>query len=611
MQETKRKAIESKNKHLWFRGSPLVLCSMLLELDEQTNKLCASAKFLNVQPEPVKEITVDIICYNLVRAPIDSVLDYTYMGFNVKRNEEFGLSISIPIENIETRNIEFVLKSVTTVNNEVWYNENNERFNIDLQQKDIFSEQGEHNKEFRDICVENNIDPSFLIYKPVFDEYHWMCSCGCLNWNDELKCSGCGIDSEWLKNNLSEQAFEKRERLKELERKRIRDEEEKRRNVERAHQKAEFEQRRQGYQKQIKKQKSSRVLKYIITAVIIVLLLAGAAFGAVSFLIPYINYSSAKLSMDSGLYDAAIEKLSSMSNFLDSDELLNEATYDKAAQLYDYGMRDEAAELYFTIADYSDSYTKYREIEYELAGELYDEEDYKSAAEKYKLISGYLDSDELLEKCREIIYNGAVEKLNGNQISEAYEDFEYLGDYEDSEDMLKECIYVSAQKYYEKLSYSEALEEYNRIPEYKDVPEILASLKYLSYIISATSDADSPAVWNSEGMRCGVCNDEDSATYTLTFGIDGAYYFEIACENHTAVVAELSGRYKIEGDTVYFAEYEQGKMVWTEALKILSIERVENNVDGKNAVMVITNPFDASKEIMVYGNIISDDNIVF
>lgn len=611
MQEEENiKILEEKNMHLWFHGSPLVLCSMRLMLDTENGKIFAAAKFMNVQPEHIKSLTVDVICYNIIHNVIDTIYDYTYMGFDVARNEDFGLTNKIPVPDADTRNIEFVLKSVTTINDETWYNENNSKFDTDLQQKDIFSSQGDYNKQFQELCSNSNIDASQLTFQPVFDEFHWMCSCGCLNWNDEQECSRCGISFEWLKKNISKETLERQERINRLAEEKVRAETELRLNEEKERQQAEFQSRHQQYQKQVKQQKNRRTVKVIVTVVLIVLLAVTAILCITNYLIPYVSYATAKDSLSKGLYDSAISQFSDIGNYLDSRELLLQAKYEKANTLYSSGKKTEAAAIYKTIPDYSDSKQKYYEIEYEAANEFYSEKDYINAAEIYSLIPEYLDSRKRLDSAYKNLYNSAVELLDKNNTDDAYEIFSYLGDYSDSEEMAKECIYKQAEKMYGNMEYKDVLDTYNQIKDYKDVPEILKELQYLSDIISVATDIEAPAVWSCEDSRCYMCNNNTSASYSLAFGIDGTYTFEMLCEGHSAEIEE-TGHYKIVNDKIYIEEHQNGKAVWKELMTIISIEKLENQDDGKNAVLTVTSPFDSKQTLVLYGNIISSNNIEF
>lgn len=610
MQNEINKTLEEKNIHLWFYGSPVTICSTQLILNTQTGQLFACAKFLNVQPEPLKDITVDVICYNTIHNPIDYIIDYKYSVLDIKRNEEFGLTYKIPVKNKDTRNVEFILKSATTTNNDVWYNTDAKKFTVRLEQENIFSVQGHLNAEFMELCAENYIDGSKLIFQPVFEDSHWMCACGCLNWNDENKCSGCGISKQWLYDNVSEEKLKNHEKLRAEQAEKAKKESDEKLRLEKEQQKEEFKQRQQTYKNQIKKQNNRKKTKKLIILFSVIAVALCLGFFVYKFGIPYISYFQAKQALDNADYDTAISRFTEMGDFLDSKNLLNQAIYNKATVLYNSGEKVQAADLYKSIENYSDAKQKYYNAEYELAEAYYKNKDYMNAADIYFQISEYLDSGKRLDAAYENIYNDAVKKMNHKKIDEAYKEFEYLGDYSDSQIMLKECHYKYAKNYYDNMEYKKALSEYALIKDYKDVSDILKNLQNLSDIISAATDNETPAVWSRSELECPVCHKKDSATYCFAFGTDGKYSFEMTCNNHKQTITK-SGKYKIENDTIYVLEYSKGQATWTNVAKIISIDPLETNVEGKNNVLTITNPFGKTPNLNLYGNIISGNIISF
>lgn len=610
MQEEINKILEEKNVHLWFYGSPVTICSTQLILNTQTGKLFAAAKFLNVQPEHIKEITVDVVCYDCIHNPVDYIIDYKYTDMDIERNKEFGLTYKIPVKNKETRNVEFILKSAVTTSNDIWYNTEAQKFTVRLEQKNIFSVQGDLNTQFRDLCAVNDIDSSQLIFQPVFEDSHWMCACGCLNWNDEDKCSGCRISKQWLQENVSEEKLEQQKKLRKEQIEQAKRESDEKIRLEKEQQKEEFRQRHEEYEKQLKKQKIRKRNKKIFIILAVLIIVAGLGFLAFKYGMPYISYFQAKQNLGNADYDSAISRFTEMGDFLDSKDLLNQAIYNKAAVLYNNKEKAQAASLYKSIENYSDAQQKYYDTQYEIAGEYYDDKDYMSAADIYAQIVEYLDSEKRLNASYENIYNDAVEKMNHRKIDEAYKEFVYLGDYSDSKTMINECCYRSANQYYENMEYRNSLDEYSEIKDYKDVSAILKNLSNLSDIISAATDADTPAVWLRSGLECPVCHKTDSASYTFAFGIDGKYSFEMKCNNHDETITK-TGKYKIEKNEVYVLEYPQGHATWTKAANIISIKPLKKDIEGKNTVLTITNPLANTPPLQLYGNIISGDIISF
>ena len=102
MPEEKIKVLEEKNSHLWFDGSPVSVYTQRLALDIDKAELFASFKLVNLQPDNLKNITFDVLCYDSLRNLIDTVYDVSYTGFDVVRNIEFGFGRRVPIPNQQT-----------------------------------------------------------------------------------------------------------------------------------------------------------------------------------------------------------------------------------------------------------------------------------------------------------------------------------------------------------------------------------------------------------------------------------------------------------------------------------------------------------------------------
>ena len=610
MVEDKTKTIEEKNIHLWFEDSPLVLCSMKLVLYVDEGSLFAFAKFLNVQPNSINMLTVDVICYNSVRQQIDIIENFVYGGLDIQRNRDFGFNRRIPIKNPETRNIEIVIKSIRNSDGSIWTNENGSRFDKSLEQTSIYSVQGDLNKQFTELCARNGINSTALVFQPVFESGHWMCACGCFNLKSELDCFECGTNRNWLRQCTDSKYLLKQKEILNSLKPNLEKYDKQHEEEERRKQRSEFEKRSREFVEEQNRQKNSQKKKRIIIAVVAAVIAAALIFGIILFGVPYFRYASAKSAMSDGEYDVAITEFTKLEGFLDSNDQRLRAIYGKAENVYRLGDKSQAAELYGSIEGYSDSKEKYNQTQYEIAIMYIEDKEYINAAKILEELGNYKDTDNMLKQCFENIYKQSADHLKKGNISSAYEGFKYLGDYKDSTDYLNECRYRKAGIMYAKQQYADALKLYEVIRGYKDVDKILKKLDALSLVISI-ADSDSPAIWSADGMLCFLCNDTDSATYSLAFGADGKYIFKILCSNHKSPVRTIEGRYKIENNIIYTEKHTNGISDWEKLLEIKAIKELEKDVEGKNTMMIVTNPFQREKDITLYGNIVSDDSIDF
>jgi tetratricopeptide (TPR) repeat protein len=148
----------------------------------------------------------------------------------------------------------------------------------------------------------------------------------------------------------------------------------------------------------------SRVSLIIISAVLIVSVL----FWFIA--IPPIKYANASTAFDAQDYDKAISIFSSLKNYRDSTEQLNESQYQKAKELITHRQYIEAVSILSTLDNYKDSPALLSNAEELNAKEMKYQQAYKYLAQgKYELaitffteIGDYKDSKNLLYKANEI-----------------------------------------------------------------------------------------------------------------------------------------------------------------------------------------------------------------
>lgn len=605
-----KKLLEEKNTHLWFEGSPLVLCSVRLVLDIDAGGVFVSAKFMNVQPEAISTAIFDIICYNSFRQPVDRMENCIYTNMEIERNGEFGGDLRFAIKNTQTRSVEFLLKSVSNRKNDVWYNSESVHFNRSIEQKNLYDVQGNLNKRFLDLCTENNIDHTKLVFNPIFADSHWLCACGCLNWTDEQKCFACGNSAEWLKENASVKKLEEKELNIRSEAQRIHDKYDKQLEIDKQKQMEEFRQRTENYNKQLKKQSRSKILKKAILIIAAIALILAAIGTAVYFIKPYIEYTSAVSGMNSGKYDEAMAVFENMGDYMDSQELYKKCLYGKASVEYNNGNMIEAYTMFRELGNYLDSYERYCKSVKRVAERYIDEKNYTSALSLYgELGEEYADNyDELLQKTYEDAQkNLSVKKLS--TLERAYDEFIYLGDYKDSSDKAKECLYQEADFYYSRLEYGKSIELYEEIRDYKDTENILSSYEYLQDILSA-ANKNSAAVWTSSAVECSKCR-EGTGKWTYEFFLNGVVHIYFSCENDAGHNSEISEKYKIDKNQFYISKYVNGNFTWVKYADIKYVRSNKNIDAGTNTVMSLNLVNGTSEKLELYGNIITDDNITF
>ena len=283
------KLIEVKNDCMWFEGSPIIICAFRLAVDMNTGDMFTSAKFLNIMPNVLRSITFDIICYDQARNPICHLTDITFRNLDVHRNNNFGYHRKIEINDLDTRNVEYVIKSTSYDNGQVWNNTENDRFNIKIDQESIYTVQGDCNRQFRDICARSGIEGMNLVLQPVFTEDYWLCACGAFNWSDEPLCSQCSVNKAWLQKNTDINLLRQRKEYQEAETQRIRDQVQARESAaaeSSAAERMEFEQRDAMLKKDQHKAKMNRLKKNTIWVTVVLLIIAAIIFCLLTFVFP-------------------------------------------------------------------------------------------------------------------------------------------------------------------------------------------------------------------------------------------------------------------------------------------------------------------------------------
>ena len=177
MDENKSQLINSDSAVRWFRGAPLVVCGINLYKNFDSDELFANIRFINIQPEKLKSITIDIICYGIIRNEIERIENYTYEHLNIERNECFGDITFIKIENPETMSVDIILKSAVDFDGEEWINDNLQHFDITLKQNSISSYMGRYFDKFKDLWIKKGLDGERLIYAPSIQNDYWLCVC--------------------------------------------------------------------------------------------------------------------------------------------------------------------------------------------------------------------------------------------------------------------------------------------------------------------------------------------------------------------------------------------------------------------------------------------------
>lgn len=609
MEEIKSQLINSNNEIRWFKGSPLAVCSANLYRNPDSGELFANIKFINIQPEKLKSITIDVICYGIIRNEIARIENYTFEHLDVERNECFGDITFIKIENPETMAVDVILKSAVDSEDEEWTNEESQPFNIPLKQNSISSHMGRYFSKFKDLWKEKGLAGERLLYAPLIKNDYWLCSCGTFNWNMEETCCKCGAELNWLEENTDVSALNREEdflkRQNEKTEKPIAVSQEIPQSINQPEQQT----KSTAEPKSTFSHKSRKRARVLTTFSIVLIGLVIITLGIYYFLTPANNYYSAVSLISQGQYDQAIESLELLDGYRDSQEQICRAKYLKAENLQSSEHYYEAANIFNEIKDYSNSSEKYNECMYQYAEQKYSNKEYIEALEVFTDLSGYKDSAEKAEKAEKAVFNDASKLLENKKYSEASSEFLKIYNITKSAEALEQsnaALLKRADHLYNNYKYVDAIQIYESLSGYDHVDVTLKKLDSLRKILSTSIHMENDSsVWECDKQSCSICHMPETLLYEFTFRTNGTYEFKRYCPNHSGEPANitLSGQYKIEDDIIYDLKHNGGSTEW---VKIAEIENItsDNTNPNKNAKMVITNPFvEEDSTIILYGNI--------
>lgn len=615
MDENENQLINSNNECRWFKGSPLALCCTGLYKSSASGNLFAKIKFMNVQPEQIRAVTLDIICYGIIRNEVGRIEDYAIDNLEINRNECFADSEIICIENNDTMAIDILLKDVTAQDGEVWTNDEGLMFTIPLKQNSISSHMGRYFEKLRTEWSEKGLEGERLLYAPCIKDDYWICACGTLNWSVEESCCECGANLDWLDEVTNVSLLRSNEEIFKKQSAKF----EKSTSISSENADKLYQQRHQkdlDYErKNALKHKNKKKIKLITGFTAILFVLAALTLGIYFILIPANNYYNATSLIDEGKYDQAIEALENLDGYGDSAEQIKRAKYLKAENLQKSGNYIGASEIFSKLDDYSDSKQKYNEAMYQYGEQQFTAKKYISSLKIFTNLGDYEDSALKAGKSEKAAFDAASKLLEEKKYSEASDAFLQIADITQNTKAIEQSnlsLHKQADKLYNNYKYVEAIKIYQSISGYDHVDVTLNKLDNLTKILSTSIHiGDDSSVWESVEMPCSYCHSPNTLGYHFYFKANGTYEFDKYCPNHSGKTINkiLQGQYKIEDNKIYTLEHIGGDTKWSELATIENITS-DSSTANKNAKMVITNPFLTKSKgtLTLYGNIVDQNS---
>ncbi len=266
-----------------------------------------------------------------------------------------------------------------------------------------------------------------------------------------------------------------------------------------------------------------------------------------------------------------------------------ETRYSSALELIDEKNYTEAIEILTELGEYEDSQEKIKECKYQNALLLIDAENYTDAKALLGELTGYnTDIETKIQICD---YSIAKQYLEKGKYDKAQELFTALKDYGDSKDMVKECSYRKALSLIEGKKYEDAIKLLSDIKKYSDSSEKINEAKYLYVTENLTADNEITVKYLKELAKIKYRNSADLKQELLGASSDSALKFFVntsSTDTETSLdsVSHLRSAYFhiIALDETYYGE--KLTLKYTTQYNYTSTSYVTFSQDNTSAIVV-------------------------
>ena len=244
-------------------------------------------------------------------------------------------------------------------------------------------------------------------------------------------------------------------------------------------------------------------------------------------------------------FKEAIDTLSKIAKYKDSENYINKSKYAIAEELYDSSKYQKALKIFFDLGKFSDSEDRARSIANELYGSAmaeYNKKEYKKAAEKFELLSnyGYKNSKDMVNQT---VYRHGLDYYGEGNYENARKLFTKIDKFKDSDALFKEATYNLGKAKYGD-SVEDSLEEFLKIRDYRDVPKFLNNGVFTLYgewkIVEMNGQASDEAIFSFN--KGGLLKSDSSILYAALSTKENPIPYKWDGKKHVA----MNGNYSIE-----------------------------------------------------------------
>lgn len=380
------KKLYALTENLYAEGSPVIISAGALLLDTKTKEVLAQLKFKSISKKIIVALKAEITPYDDAGRVLGEPLVYKYLDLNAEIATEFGSKTPVALPDATARKIS--VKVIEVIFKDASYcNSFGSEWNMLLAPRNLADALG------ADMAKEFELKyGSKCIFEACRHYDLWYCTCGAVNKTEDNVCHVCRSKLSVLENVDLDALRDRCEKRLEAEKQKH---EKKRLEAEEA-------QRKETERLQAKRKKVKRLC--IITGTIATVILAFILILTL-WVIPNSRYRAALKEMDKGNYSIAINKLTDLNGYRDSEVFIDEIYYQKALELMEQGNHSDALSSLNALMDYKDSKKLSLECEqiiFDKAMEtplnLIADGKNKQAYEAIRELSGTYDVSEYLER---------------------------------------------------------------------------------------------------------------------------------------------------------------------------------------------------------------------
>lgn len=402
---------------LYSPGAPVIITSGALIQDSVSKKLMVQLCMTSLSEKEIAFIRVSITPTKATGESAGEDVTYLYTELRAKRDDEFGRKAAIILPQSECESFRVSVQEVGYADGAAWDGTGSVWSAMPAMQRleDALGDR-ELARQYR---IRYGSDCKML---PQSERGLWVCTCGAINYEQEVKCHRCRRVYSALKNiNVSSLRSESAQRVE--------------------------SEKQQDEQEQSEKRAARKKLIIALAVIIPLLIIALAALVTVPrYMQQKDDYAAAQTLLSAGRYDEAESAFAALGDYSDSTEKAEYGVpYARAVYLMECAAKDDVAGLLSIEMKRSDV----------AEGETVAVALYREAAKRFEALGNYKDSEAQLVKAQKAIedyfdaqkraaYDDAQALLDMGAYLKARDAFALLTDYADSEDKAKESLYQRA-----------------------------------------------------------------------------------------------------------------------------------------------------------------------